>query len=99
MARSTWLLVMRREFRTYFFSPIAYIVVGIFLATAGAITFVPFFISGRAELRGFFSILPIIMAFIVPAITMRLYSDEYRTGTFEITKTLPISFNRRYNVF
>lgn len=91
MARSTWLLVMRREFRTYFFSPIAYIVIGLFLATAGAITFVPFFITGRAELRGFFSILPIIMAFIVPAITMRLYSDEYRTGTFEITKTLPIS--------
>lgn len=91
MAANTSALVLRREFRSYFLSPIAYIVIGIFLIVTGWFFFSPFFLNNRADLRDFFSLLPLILSIVVPAITMRLFSDEYRTGTYEITRTLPLS--------
>lgn len=91
MAANTSALVLRREFRSFFLSPIAYIVIGVFLIVTGWFFFTPFFLNNRADLRDFFSLLPLILSFVVPAITMRLFSDEYRTGTYEITRTLPLS--------
>lgn len=84
------LLVYRRELRGYFLSPIAYIVIAVFLVVMGWFFFSPFFLNDRADLRDFFSLLPLILAFVVPAITMRIFAEEYRSGTFEITRTLPI---------
>jgi ABC-2 type transport system permease protein len=82
---------MRRELAAYFTSPVAYIVTGLFLAFSGFIFFSTFFLANRAELRNFFSLLPILFAFFIPAITMRLFSEEARSGSLETLMTLPVS--------
>ena len=91
MAANPLLLVFRRELRGYFLSPIAYVVIAAFLVVTGWFFFSPFFFIDRADLRGFFSLLPLILSFVIPAVTMRLFAEEYRGGTFEITRTLPVS--------
>jgi len=83
--------VFRKEFKGYFISPIAYIVISIFLILTGWFFFSTFFLFGQAEMRNFFSLLPIIFSFIVPAITMRLFSEEFNTGSYELLLTLPVS--------
>ncbi|UCF07031.1 MAG: ABC transporter permease subunit [bacterium] len=84
--------IFRREFKVYFVSPIAYIVIAIFLVLAGWFFFSTFFLFNQAELRDFFNLLPMIFAFIVPAITMRLFSEEFNVGSYEILVTLPVTF-------
>ena len=81
-----------REFKDYFISPIAYIVISLFLIVTGWFFFSTFFIFGRADLRDFFSLLPITFSFIIPAITMRLFSEEKNTGSYETLLTMPVSF-------
>jgi ABC-2 type transport system permease protein len=83
--------MLKRELKTYFVSPVAYIVAVIFLIVSGWFFFSTFFLSGRVDLRDFFSLLPIILVFLVPAITMRLYSEEYTIGSIEIISTLPVT--------
>ena len=80
-----------REFKGYFISPIAYIVISIFLILTGWFFFSTFFIYNQAELRGFFTLLPFVLSFIVPAITMRLFSEEFNTGSYELLLTMPVS--------
>lgn len=84
--------IFRKEFGSYFISPIAYCVISIFLLVTGWFFFSTFFILGQASLRNFFSLLPIIFAFVVPAITMRLFSEELNVGSYETLLTLPVSF-------
>lgn len=81
-----------KEFKDYFISPIAYIVISLFLIVTGWFFFSTFFIFGRADLRDFFSLLPIIFSFIIPAITMRLFSEEKNIGSYEVLITMPVSF-------
>lgn len=83
--------IARREFKGYFISPIAYIVISIFLILSGWFFFSTFFLYGQAEMRNFFSLLPVIFSFIVPAITMRLFSEEFNTGSYELLMTMPVS--------
>ena len=83
--------IMRRELAFYFVSPIAYIVIVVFLIATGWSFFSVFFLNGRADLRDFFSLLPLILAFVVPAVTMRLFSEEFSSGSYEILLTLPVS--------
>jgi ABC-2 type transport system permease protein len=83
--------IFRREFKHYFVSPIAYIVISIFLILTGWFFFSTFFLYNQAELRNFFSLLPIIFAFIVPTVTMRLFSEEYNVGSYEILVTMPVT--------
>lgn len=83
--------IFKKEFSTYFISPIAYIVISIFLLVIGWFFFTPFFINNSADLRSFFSMLPIIFSFIVPAITMRLFSEELNIGSYETLLTLPVT--------
>lgn len=90
MRYAAFLNILKRELRTFFVSPIAYIVTVIFLIVSGWFFFSPFFLIGRADLRDFFSLLPIILVFFVPAITMRLFSEEFSAGSFEIISTLPV---------
>lgn len=85
--------IFRKEFGTYFVSPIAYIVIAIFLLVTGWFFFTTFFILEQASLRNFFSMLPIILAFVVPAVTMRLFAEELNVGSYETLLTLPVSFN------
>lgn len=81
-----------KEFKDYFISPIAYIVTSLFLIVTGWFFFSTFFIFGRADLRDFFSLLPIVFSFFIPAITMRLFSEEKNIGSYETLLTMPVSF-------
>lgn len=84
--------IFKREFKAYFVSPIAYIVITIFLIIIGWLFFSAFFLTGQASLTRFFMLLPITFAFIIPALTMRLFSEEINVGTYEILLTLPVTF-------
>ncbi len=84
--------IFSKEFKTYFLSPIAYIVISIFLLVTGWFFFMTFFLYNQADLRNFFGLLPIIFSFVVPAITMRLFSEELNMGSYEILLTLPVTF-------
>jgi ABC-2 type transport system permease protein len=84
--------ICRKEFRTYFVSPIAYIVIAIFLLVTGWFFFTPFFLFNQANLRNFFALLPTVFAFVVPAVTMRLFAEELNVGSYETLLTMPVSF-------
>ena len=85
--------VFRREFVTYFVTPLAYVFIVIFLALAGTLTFFlgAFFDRGQADLQPFFSFHPWLYLLLVPAIAMRLWSEERKIGTIELLLTLPVS--------
>lgn len=76
---------------SYFNSPIAYIFIGVFLVVGNWLFFNSFFVIGQASLRNYFSLLPWMFLFLSPAITMRLWSEEKKSGTIEFLLTLPIS--------
>jgi ABC-2 type transport system permease protein len=80
-----------KEFKTYFVSPIAYIVIAIFLMITGWFFFSTYFLRGQASLTYFFEMLPYMFSFIAPAITMKLFSEEYNTGSYEMLLTLPVT--------
>jgi ABC-2 type transport system permease protein len=84
--------IFRKEFSAYFVSPIAYIVMAIFLLVTGWFFFATFFLANQANLRTFYILLPIVFAFIIPAITMRLISEEINVGSDEILLTMPVTF-------
>ncbi|QTQ15620.1 ABC transporter permease subunit [Treponema parvum] len=91
LKNSAAIIIMKRELSSYFTSPIAYIVTGLFLVFSGFIFFSTFFIARRAELRDFFAILPVMFSFFIPALTMRLFSEEKRSGSLETLLTLPVT--------
>jgi ABC-2 type transport system permease protein len=84
--------IFKREFAAYFATPLAYVFIVIFLFTMGAFTFYigHFYENGVADLGVFFSYHPWLYLFLVPAIAMRLWAEERRTGTMELLLTLPI---------
>jgi len=82
--------IAKREFRSYFNSPIAYIVISVFLLLAGWFFFTPLFLIGRSSLRGFFSFAPALFIVFIPAITMRLIAEELKTGTLEWLSSMPL---------
>jgi len=85
--------VYQRELTGYFATPVAYVFIVIFLVLAGVFTFQigGFFQRNNADLQPFFSFHPWLYLFLVPAVSMRLWADERRTGTIELLMTLPIS--------
>ncbi len=85
------LAISRKEFKNYFFSPIFFVVGVVFLVLNGWLFILPFFARGTAEVRDFFGLLPIILALIIPMITMRLFSEELNSGSYELLATLPIT--------
>lgn len=84
-------IIMRKELKGYFNSPIAYIVITVFLAFTGFFFFKDFFYFNQAEMRNLFQTLPLMFSFVVPAVTMRLFSEERHSGSFEILMTMPVS--------
>jgi ABC-2 type transport system permease protein len=86
--------IFEKEFRTYFVSPIAYIVISIFLIVTGWFFFMTFFLFDQADLRNFLGLLPITFSFVIPAITMRLFSEELNVGSYEILLTMPVTFRQ-----
>ena len=84
--------VMRRELRGYFATPLAYVFIVIFLVLAGWFTFNfgNFYNGGQASLAPFFNYHPWLYLFLVPALSMRLWAEERKTGTIELLMTLPL---------
>lgn len=85
--------IFKREFKGYFNSSIAYVVLIIFLIMQGFFTFYvsSLYEMGQASLQPFFAWHPWIFLFLIPAVTMRLWSDEKRVGTMELLLTFPIT--------
>ena len=81
-----------RELSGYFATPVAYVFIVIFLVLSGVLTFTmgSFFSRGQADLVPFFSFIPWLFLFLVPALTMRLWAEERRSGTIELLLTLPL---------
>jgi len=83
--------IFKREMRAYFTSPVAYIVIVVFLLITGWFFSTSLFVIGQASMRNVFSIIPFVFTFFVPALTMRLLAEEKKTGTFELLVTMPVS--------
>ena len=85
--------IIKRELTSYFSTPVAYVFITIFLILSGLFTFYlgNFFEIGQASLGSFFEWHPWLYLFLIPAITMRLWAEEKKTGTIELLTTLPIS--------
>ena len=88
--------ILKKEFNSFFASPIAYLVIGVFLLVNGLFlwTFDDDFNvlnAGFADLISFFYLAPWVLLFLIPAITMKMFADEFQTGTIELLKTKPIS--------
>jgi len=87
-----FLAVFKRELKSYFATPLAYVFLVIFLFFSGYLTFRDgFFEMRQADMSAFFMNLPILFVFMVPAIGMRLWSEERKTGSIELLLTLPIN--------
>ena len=84
------LVIFKREFRSYFDSPVAYIVLMFSLAVVGYFFTANLFLANQANLRTLFSILPLLFVFFIPAISMRLIAEEKKTGTIKLLFTYPI---------
>jgi len=85
------LTIFKREFSSYFNSPIAYIfIVAILAVCSGLYMFFFFFAAGLAEMRDFFSINSWLMLFFLPAISMRLWAEEQKTGSIALLQSLPM---------
>ncbi len=86
--------ILRKELSTLLYSLIAYLVWGIFLVGTGLFLWVfsgSVIQTGAAEMDNFFSVAPWFMLFLVPALTMRTFPEEFRSGTYELLATAPIS--------
>ena len=92
LVRNT-LIIARREFAAYFATPLAMVFLTIFVALTGAFAFYVggFFERGQADLAPFFQYHPWLYLILVPAVGMRLWAEERKTGTIELLMTLPIS--------
>ncbi|MFN0242866.1 MAG: ABC transporter permease subunit [Planctomycetota bacterium] len=90
--RNTFIL-FKRELGGYFATPVAYVFIVIFLLLTGVFTFYlgGFFEREQADLQPFFSFHPWLYLFLIPAISMRLWAEERKTGTIELLMTLPVS--------
>lgn len=84
--------IFRREFAAYFATPLALVFMVIFLAMSGVFTFYigNFFARGQADLQPFFLYHPWLYLFLIPAISMRLWAEERKSGTIELLLTLPL---------
>ncbi len=84
--------IFKKEFRSYFNSPIAYICITVFLVVSNwwFLSLRGFFVVGQASMRSFFGLMPMMFLFFVPAISMRMWAEEKKLGTMEILMTLPV---------
>jgi len=90
--RNAW-AIFKRELRAYFATPVAYVFIVIFLFLTGIFTFYlgGFYERNQADLEPFFRFHPWLYLFLIPAIAMRLWSEERKTGTIEMLMTLPVT--------
>ena len=87
--------VCKRELKSYFATPVAYVFLVIFLFFSGYLTFKRgFYEIGQADMYLFFSNLPLLFVFMVPSVAMRLWAEERKTGSIELLATLPITITQ-----
>ncbi len=86
-------ILVKKELKQYFSSPIAYILIFFFtlIVSLWTFQFQAFFVQNRADFRTIFSIIPIFFIIVVPAVTMRTWSEEKKTGSDELLLTLPFT--------
>jgi ABC-2 type transport system permease protein len=86
-------IVFRRELASYFATPVAYVFIVIFLLLAMALTFYlgNFYLNNQADLQAFFAFHPWLYLFLLPAISMRLWAEERKSGSIELLLTLPLT--------
>ena len=82
--------IFRRELRSYFNSPVAYVVIIVFLSIIGWFFTSNMFLMNIASLRVMFELVPLVFLFFVPAVTMRLLAEEKKSGTLELLTTKPV---------
>ena len=87
---SATLTILRRELGAYFNTPIGYVFIVFFLVLTCWFYVVGVFTQGTAEMRSYFSLLPLFFLFFVPAISMRLWAEERKLGTLELLMTFPL---------
>ncbi len=87
--RETWILA-KRELRSYFDSPTAYVVMSVFLLFTGWFFTSTLFLENTASLRSLFDLVPFVFLFFVPAVTMTAFAEERRSGTLELLLTFPV---------
>ena len=88
--------ILKKEFNSFFSSPIAYLAIGVFLVMNGLFLWVfngdfNLLNAGFADVNSFFFLAPWLLLFLIPAITMKSFADEFNNGTIEILQTKPIS--------
>lgn len=85
--------IFRREFASYFATPLAFVFIVIFLILAGAFAFYfgGFYERGQADLAPFFAYHPWLYLFLIPALSMRLWAEERKSGSIELLMTLPVT--------
>lgn len=79
-----------KEWRVALDTPLGYVVATAFLLAAGFFFGNNLFIAGQADMRGYFTVMPLLLMFFIPAMTMRMLADEQRSGTFELLATMPV---------
>jgi ABC-2 type transport system permease protein len=84
------LAIFRRELRSYFDSPVAYVVMVVFLAIIGWFFTSNLFVMNLSSMRVVFELVPLVYLFFIPAITMRLLAEEKKSGTLELLATRPV---------
>jgi len=82
--------IAKREIRTFFNSPVAYLVVTVFMLISGYLFFSQLFLEKSADMRQYLGITPLLFSFIIPALTMRLLAEEKGSGTLELLITMPV---------
>ncbi|MCL2218794.1 MAG: ABC transporter permease [Chitinispirillia bacterium] len=88
---NTVMAIIKKEFTSYFISPIAYVFIIVFLIGTNFMFFQPFFLINQATMREYFGLLPWVFLFFVPAITMRSWAEEKKSKTIELLLTWPLS--------
>jgi len=87
--RQAWSICWK-EWRVMLDTPLGYVVATAFLLASGFFFGKNLFLVGQAEMRGYFSVLPLLLLFFIPAMSMRMLADEQREGTFELLATMPV---------
>ena len=85
------LTIYKKELKSYFYSPVAYIVIVVFLIITGWFFTSSLFVAGVVSMRNVFDIIPFILLFFIPAISMRTFSEEKKAGTIELLLTKPVT--------
>ncbi len=87
------LSVARREMQGYFNSPVAWLFIVSFVASCGIFFFFVqgFFVADKADMRSYFSLMPAMFSILIPALTMRLWAEEKKQGTYELLMTMPFT--------